>query len=68
MTALLNAPEELSQVSGAQDLLAHIIARNDRYEVANYPNIAIPVDAGLDQSPRPVTSSPEHPIVLTGEA
>ncbi|MFO7561674.1 MAG: DUF2330 domain-containing protein [Enhygromyxa sp.] len=29
---------------GAQDLLVHILARKVRYEVANYPNVAIPTN------------------------
>ena len=29
---------------GAQDLIVHILARNQRYEVANYPNVTIPTN------------------------
>jgi hypothetical protein len=29
---------------GTQDLLVHIIAKNQRYEVANYPNVTIPTN------------------------
>lgn len=34
----------LINAQGAQDLLVHILARNVRYEVANYPNVAIPTN------------------------
>jgi hypothetical protein len=33
--------------SGTQDLLVHILARNQRYEVANYPNVTIPTNIDL---------------------
>jgi hypothetical protein len=35
--------------SGTQDLLVHILARNQRYEVANYDNVTIPTN--FDVSP-----------------
>ena len=38
---------------GTQDLLIHILARNQRYEVANYPNVTIPTNANTG-----VTSTP----------
>ena len=34
----------LINAQGAQDLLVHILARNVRYELANYDNIAIPTN------------------------
>ncbi|MGE0787466.1 MAG: DUF2330 domain-containing protein [Sandaracinaceae bacterium] len=30
--------------SGTQDLVIHILARNQRYDVANYPNVTIPTN------------------------
>lgn len=36
--------------SGTQDLIVHIIAKNQRYEVANYPNLTIPTNIELDES------------------
>ncbi len=30
--------------SGTQDLIVHILARNQRYRVANYPNVTIPTN------------------------
>jgi len=35
-----------------QDLIVHIIARNQRYEVANYPNVTIPTNIDLHESAR----------------
>jgi hypothetical protein len=37
---LINAKEK-------QDLIIHILARNQRYEVANYPNVTIPTNIDL---------------------
>jgi hypothetical protein len=37
----------LMNSSGTQDLLVHILARNQRYEVANYPNVTIPTNIDL---------------------
>jgi hypothetical protein len=37
---LINAKEK-------QDLIVHILARNQRYEVANYPNVTIPTNIDL---------------------
>jgi len=34
----------LINAQGAQDLLVHVLARNVRYEVANYANVAIPTN------------------------
>jgi hypothetical protein len=37
---LINAKEK-------QDLIVHVLARNQRYEVANYPNVTIPTNIDL---------------------
>jgi MYXO-CTERM domain-containing protein len=37
---LLNSP-------GTQDLVVHILARNQRYEAANYPNVTIPTNVDV---------------------
>jgi len=37
----------LINANGAQDLLVHILANNQRYEVANYPNATIPTNITL---------------------
>ena len=37
---------------GTQDLLVHILAPGQRYEVANYPNITIPTNLELETSAR----------------
>jgi hypothetical protein len=34
---------------GTQDLIVHVIAKADRYEVANYPNLAIPTNIELNE-------------------
>jgi hypothetical protein len=41
-----NLPVRLGLINaqGAQDLLVHVLARNVRYEVANYDNVAIPTN------------------------
>jgi hypothetical protein len=41
-----NLPVRLGLVNsaGTQDLLVHIIANNQRFEVANYPNVTIPTN------------------------
>ena len=38
--------------SGAQDLVVHILARNQRYEVANYENVTIPTNIDVQDSVR----------------
>lgn len=38
--------------AGTQDLIAHILARNQRFEVANYPNAFIPTNVEVRQSAR----------------
>ena len=40
----------LVNAQGAQDLIVHILAKHQRYEVANYPNVTIPTN--LDVSER----------------
>ncbi len=42
----------LLNARGAQDLIVHILARNQRYEVANYPNVAIPTNLVVSDSVR----------------
>jgi hypothetical protein len=38
--------------SGAQDLLVHILAKDKRYEVANYPNVAVPTNLEVSDATR----------------
>ncbi|HLT35114.1 MAG TPA: DUF2330 domain-containing protein [Enhygromyxa sp.] len=40
---LINAPDA-DGTSGAQDLLVHVLARGQRYQAANYPNVTIPTN------------------------
>ena len=42
----------LINAKGAQDLLVHILARGQRYEVANYPNVTIPTNLIVKSSIR----------------
>ena len=42
---LLNSP-------GKQDLVVHVLARNQRYEVANYPNVTIPTNLDVTNEVR----------------
>ena len=46
-----NLPVRLGLVNaqGAQDLIVHIFANNQRYEVANYPNVTIPTNIDLSE-------------------
>ena len=37
----------LINAAGPQDLIIHVLARNQRYEVANYPNVTIPTNIDL---------------------
>jgi len=37
---------------GAQDLIVHVLARNTRYQVANYPNVTIPTNLEVKDSVR----------------
>ena len=36
--------------SGVQDLIVHVLARGQRYEVANYPNLTIPTNIELNEA------------------
>jgi hypothetical protein len=38
----------LLNANGPQDLIVHILARNQRYEVANYKNVSIPTNLRVD--------------------
>ena len=38
--------------SGTQDLIVHIVARNQRYEVANYKNVTIPTNINVGEDVR----------------
>lgn len=38
--------------SGKQDLVVHVLARNTRYEVANYPNVTIPTNLDVSENAR----------------
>jgi hypothetical protein len=42
----------LINANGAQDLLIHILARNQRYEVANYENVTIPTNLEVKDETR----------------
>jgi uncharacterized protein (TIGR03382 family) len=42
----------LINANGAQDLLVHILARNQRYELANYENITIPTNLEVKDETR----------------
>jgi hypothetical protein len=35
---------------GTQDLIVHVLARNQRYELANYPNLTIPTNLELGEA------------------
>jgi uncharacterized protein (TIGR03382 family) len=37
---------------GTQDLIVHILAQNQRYEVANYPNVTIPTNIDVREEAR----------------
>jgi MYXO-CTERM domain-containing protein len=39
----------LANSSGTQDLLVHILARQKRYELANYENVTIPTNIDIDE-------------------
>jgi len=39
----------LANSAGTQDLLVHILARDQRYELANYKNVTIPTNIDLDE-------------------
>jgi hypothetical protein len=38
--------------AGTQDLIVHILAKNQRYEVANYPNVTIPTNLDVADEAR----------------
>src|SRR5262249_13222979 len=40
----------LANSGGTQDLIVSILAPNQRYEVANYPNVTIPTNLNVDDS------------------
>ncbi len=37
---------------GAQDLVIHVLGKNQRYEVANYPNVAVPTNIEVSDETR----------------
>ena len=47
---LINAPDPKS--GGKQDLLVHVLAPHQRYEVANYPNVTIPTNLNVADATR----------------
>jgi MYXO-CTERM domain-containing protein len=47
---LINAPD--AKGGGAQDLLVHVLARGQRYQAANYPNVPIPTNLDVKDSVR----------------
>jgi MYXO-CTERM domain-containing protein len=50
---LINAPAEgQGGKVGAQDLIVHVLARNTRYQVANYPNVTIPTNLEVKDETR----------------
>jgi hypothetical protein len=42
----------LVNAGGPQDLLVHILAKDQRYEVANYPNVAVPTNLEVSNETR----------------
>ncbi len=50
-----NLPVRLGLINanGKQDLIVHILARNTRYEMANYKNVTIPTNLDVDENARP---------------
>ena len=42
----------LINANGKQDLIVHILARNTRYEMANYKNVTIPTNLDVDENAR----------------
>jgi len=53
-TDKFNLPIRLGLINakGAQDLLVHILAKGQRYEVANYPNVTIPTNIDVSEKLR----------------
>ncbi|MCA9662514.1 MAG: TonB family protein, partial [Myxococcales bacterium] len=47
---LINAPDP--KAGGKQDLLVHVLAPHQRYEVANYLNVTIPTNLDVDDAVR----------------
>jgi MYXO-CTERM domain-containing protein len=47
---LINAPDGAGQ--GAQDLLVHVLARGQRYQAANYPDVTIPTNLEVKDAVR----------------
>jgi hypothetical protein len=49
-----NLPVRLGLVNsaGAQDLIVHVLARGQRYELANYPNATIPTNLAVAETAR----------------
>ncbi len=42
----------LMNANGTQDLIVHILAKQQRYEVANYPNVTIPTNLDVSEKAR----------------
>ena len=42
----------LVNAGGAQDLVVHVLAKGQRYEVANYPNVAVPTNLEVSDATR----------------
>jgi len=42
----------LVNANGKQDLIVHILAKNTRYELANYKNVTIPTNIDVDENAR----------------
>ncbi|HQY64737.1 MAG: DUF2330 domain-containing protein [Myxococcales bacterium] len=40
----------LMNANGPQDLIVHVLAKNTRYEVANYPNVTIPTNLDVAEN------------------
>jgi MYXO-CTERM domain-containing protein len=47
---LINAPD--GQSGGKQDLIVHILARGQRYQLSNYPNVTIPTNLEVKNETR----------------
>ncbi|MBK9266831.1 MAG: DUF2330 domain-containing protein [Polyangiaceae bacterium] len=49
-----NLPVRLGLINanGKQDLIVHVLARNARYELANYKNVTIPTNLDVDEGAR----------------
>jgi MYXO-CTERM domain-containing protein len=75
---LINAPEGApgegqGGQAGAQDLIVHVLARNTRYQVANYPNVTIPTNLEVKDETREhfgqfYVSLFDHTLVQTPKA